>query len=54
MIRFAEVEDMTVEDARKLIANPDPEVEEYARKLIEDVIADMDRNESGKRESTEA
>lgn len=42
LIRFAEAENMSVEDARRLGENIDPEVREYAEQLIEDMIADID------------
>jgi len=54
LIRFAEAENMSVEDARRLAENIDPEVHEYVNKLIEDVIADVDQNESGRRRAGEA
>ena len=54
LIRFAEAENMSVEDARSLAENISPEVHEYVDKLMEDVIADVDQNESGRRRAGEA
>jgi hypothetical protein len=54
LIRFAEAENMSVEDARRLGENIDPNVDEYVRNLIEAVIADIDQNEFDRRNAGEA